>query len=134
MGGENLLAQWPLGASAHATTEQAAIAVLALLIHDLGEGEILKVLPIGSGGDYLVELVGVPKPVQAECSGIVADATGAESRSRLTKKKTQVLSKSAAGFASVTTFHHPPDGIVQSYLHYVRAPQRVRPSKGKGRK
>ncbi|WP_143393137.1 hypothetical protein [Fimbriiglobus ruber] len=37
-------------------TEQAAIAVMALLIHDLEKLEILSVLQIGSGGDYLVSL------------------------------------------------------------------------------
>ena len=134
LGNEDLLLQWEVGVPAQDVTEQAAIAALALLIHDLGQGEILGALSIGSGGDYLVKLVGVRNQVQAESSGVREDRTGVESRSRLTKKKTQVLSKSAAGFAAVTTFHHPPDGVVQCYLHYVCQPGGKKPSQGKRRK
>lgn len=37
-------------------TEDAAIAVMGLLIHELESVSIESVLPIGSGGDYLVKL------------------------------------------------------------------------------
>src|SRR5439155_11293190 len=53
-------------------TEWAAIGVMALLLHDL-EGCVLQtVLPIGSGGDYLI-LTNGRHPKQVEVSGIDFD-------------------------------------------------------------
>jgi hypothetical protein len=122
----DVVVQWCAAVPAQDITEQAAIAVMALLLHDLAQGEIIRVLPIGSGGDYSVQVRGLKRSIQSECSGIHADETGHKSRTRLGQKKVQVLKKSRAGFASVTAFSHPPDGVVQSFLHYVRRRMRRR--------
>jgi hypothetical protein len=50
--------QLPYTKNAQDLTEEAAIGVAALLIHDLEEGVLQTVLPIGSGGDYLVRVSG----------------------------------------------------------------------------
>jgi len=117
---DGIIAQWRRAVPPQDITEQAAIAIMALLIHDLDQGEVLSALPIGSGGDYLVAIRGLKKPVQSESSGIRLDATGSESRQRLKGKMAQVVSKSRAGFAAVTTFSHGPECIVHSYLHFAR--------------
>jgi hypothetical protein len=49
-----------------------AIGVMALLISDLEKAEIVSVLQVGSGGDYLIEIPGKSQ-LQAECSGIKVD-------------------------------------------------------------
>jgi hypothetical protein len=127
----NLCVQLPMTVNSQTLTEQAAIGVMALLISDL-KGEVLqRVLPIGSGGDYLILLRGSRKPAQVEVSGIHSDATGAASRARLAQKSAQVLSKSAVGYASVTTFAHASESVVQSYLHYVRRLRKKGGRKGK---
>jgi hypothetical protein len=121
--------------NAERLTEDAAIGVMALLIHALEGVTIQEVLQIGSGGDYLIVLGG-RRRVQVEVSGIREDAGGSESGSRLTRKTHQVLSHSPAGYVSVTTFHLPSAGGVHSYLHYAeqaRSPK-GRKGKGKGRK
>lgn len=123
--------QWNITVPAQDITEQAAIAAMALLIHDLAHGEILQVLAIGSGGDYLVQVGGLKRPIQAESSGLRLDASGSPSRTRLNQKKTQVLKHSRAGFAAVTTFSHGPSDIVHCYLHYVRKKPRKRKGKRK---
>jgi len=119
-GREDALVQWPVGVSSQRQTEDAAIAVTALLLHNLACAEIVKVLRIGSGGDYLVQLAGDAGLAQAESSGIRSDPTGSESKSVLNKKKAQVLKKCDSGFASVTTFLHTKSVSVHSYLHQVR--------------
>jgi hypothetical protein len=111
--------------SAHQITEHAAIAVMALLIHELEGLSICTVLPIGSGGDYLIRR-GEEGLGQVEVSGVREDASGREAASRLAKKCEQVLSISRWGYASVTTFRRPPADDLHSYLHYVK--------KGDGRK
>jgi hypothetical protein len=123
--------QWNIAVPPQDITEQAAIAVMALLLRDLAQGEILQVLQIGSGGDYLVRVGGLKKPIQAESSGIRTDSSGSQSRARLNQKKVQVLTHSRAGFAGVTTFAHPQGDIVHSYLHYVRKPRKKRKKKTK---
>jgi hypothetical protein len=127
----DLAVQWNITVPPQDVTEQAAIAVMALLIHNLARGEILRVLQIGSGGDYLVQVGGLRRPVQAESSGIRSDPSGSQSLSRLSQKKTQVLTHSRAGFAAVTTFCHPLGDIVHSYLHYVCKKPRKRKGKRK---
>ncbi|WP_171471352.1 hypothetical protein [Frigoriglobus tundricola] len=127
----DLAVQWNVTVAPQDITEQAAIAVMGLLIHDLAQGEILQVLSIGSGGDYLVQVGGLKRPIQAESSGIRTDSNGSQSRARLSQKKTQVLMHSRAGFAAVTTFSHPQGDIVQSYLHYVCKKPRKRKGKRK---
>jgi hypothetical protein len=101
-------------------TEQAAIAVMAILIHELEGGVIERVLQIGSGGDYLVLTTGARQHDQVEVSGVKDDTDGHATRRRLKDKSNQVLSHAARGFASVTTFSHPPGAEVRSCLHYVR--------------
>jgi hypothetical protein len=126
--------QWRQTIPSQDITEQAAIAVMALLIHDLAQGEIDQVLEIGSGGDYLVLVRDLKRPVQAESSGVRIDANGAESRRRLTKKKEQVLQRCRAGFAAVTTFAHRQGNIVHCYLHYARRkPRKKKHKKAKRR-
>lgn len=110
----------------HDVTEQAAIGVMALLIHELEGGVLQQVLPIGSGGDYLVLPRGARHPIQVEVSGIREDRNGSASQSRLRQKCDQVLTASKAGYASVTTFSHPAGPIVQSWLHYVEKGRKMR--------
>jgi hypothetical protein len=115
-------------------TEDAAIVVMALLLHDLAQGEIREVLEIGSGGDYLVLVPGLKRSIQMEVSGVKEDATGRKSRSRLAQKKKQVLTKCRAGFASVTTFSHTQGAIAHNYLHYVsKRPRKRKRTKVKSR-
>lgn len=99
----------------HDITEHAAIGVMFLLIHEL-EGAILTgVLPVGSGGDYLVALSDRREPVQVEVSGL-KNASASQALSRLGSKCDQIR---GPGFVSVTTFQHGEDGSVHSYLHFV---------------
>ena len=125
----NVCTQLSVTVNAQGLTEHAAVGIMALLIHDL-EGAVLQsVLPIGSGGDYLVLIRGARKAVQVEASGVREDATGSASRARLAQKSEQVLTKIKAGYASVTTFSHSAASVVHSYLHYV-----CRQVKRKGKK
>jgi hypothetical protein len=127
----NVCAQLPMTVNAQTLTEQAAVGVMALLIHDLEGGVLQNVLPIGSGGDYLILHRRGGNPIQVEVSGIRDDATGNASRARLTQKSVQVLTHSMAGYASVTTFSHPAGAIVHCYLHYVRQGRKRGGRKGK---
>jgi hypothetical protein len=107
-------------------TEQAAIGVMLLLINEL-EGAILtRVLQIGSGGDYLVSLSGVPEPLQVEVRGIKSGSAGRAS-SRLGEKRRQVHGE---GFASVTTFKYGEAEAAHSYLHFVTPGGRAKGRKG----
>jgi hypothetical protein len=110
----------------HRLTEDAAVGVMALLIHHLEGVEILEALPIGSGGDY--RFTKASGDAQVEVSGIREDLTGYETNSRLREKLGQVLTQSASGFASVTTFLYRNSGCAFSYLHFA---QKV---KGTGKK
>jgi hypothetical protein len=86
-------------------TEDAAIGVMLLLAHEWEGLTLVSVLPIGSGGDYLMRLPH-GAAIQVEVSGIFRDETGHSGKARLKEKCTQVLSKADAGFASVSIFHH----------------------------
>ncbi len=110
--------EWTNTKSSRVITEEAAIVVMALLLHDLEGAEIIKVLEIGSGGDYEVIIPGAGK-LQAESSGIHSDPKGYESTQRLKEKCRQVLSNCSAGFASVTAFSHSPSQDVRCQLCYV---------------
>jgi hypothetical protein len=109
-------------------TEDAAIAVMALLIDELEGMTVEAVLQIGSGPDYFLRLKGKRSHLPVEVSGIREDASGGKSSSRLGEKRQQVLKKNAAGFVSVTTFSHLQTKSLHSYLHYV-----MKPSAGKKR-
>jgi hypothetical protein len=117
-----------------AITENAAIAVMALLAHEI-EGIVLKrVLPIGSGGDYAAIYSG--HPIQVEVSGI-KQGHPSDSHSRLREKREQVLKQSPIGIASVTTFYQicSGGGVVHSFLHYVESNNTVKASrKGRSRR
>jgi hypothetical protein len=130
--------QLPLILNAHTLTEQAAVGVALLLLHDLEGGVLQTVLPIGSGGDYLVHVSGEDSVIQLEVSGLREDNTGSASRSRLRQKTDQVLTHAQVGFVSVTTFCHGPGAIVHSYHHFVRQQPRDtgrhKPKKRGGRK
>jgi hypothetical protein len=119
-----------LSINAERITEDAAIGIMALLIHELEWCTISSVLPIGSGGDYLVTGVGGGPQTQVEVSGIRQDSTGSEGRSRLRTKCEQVLTKSSSGFASVTTFSRLAAATPHSYLHYVEAGSKKRSRRG----
>jgi hypothetical protein len=121
--------QYRLGLNDHALTEQAAIAVMALLIHDLEGGVLQRVVGLGGGGDYYVITPGSQKVDQVEVSGIREDAHGSEANKRLAKKTGQVLTHCKAGFVSVTTFAHSAVRIAHSYLHYVRREPKKRKSR-----
>jgi hypothetical protein len=105
-------------------TEDAAIAVMALLIHELEGVSIESVLPIGSGGDYLVKHRKRKQGVQVEVSGIREDLLGNRAESRLAEKRAQVLKRSDSGYVSVTTFHHAVHGGPHSFLHFVAKRER----------
>ncbi len=117
--------QLPLTKNANDLTEEAAIGIAALLIHDLEGGVLQGVLRIGSGGDYSVRVSEARAPIQLEMSGLREDATGHASRSRLQEKTRQVLTHARVGFVCVTTFSHGSGAIVHSYHHFVkkRAPK-----------
>lgn len=117
---------YPLTWNDQDLTEMAAIAIMALLIDDLEGGVVQRVLPIGSGGDYLVVTRQAQEPDQVEVSGIWQDTDGRTTRRRLAEKADQVLTHCKCGFASVTAFAHPPDSVVQSCLHFVRRRQKKR--------
>lgn len=115
-----LLIQLPIVVNEQTLTEQAAIGVMALLIHAL-EGMVLQtVLPIGSGGDYPVQIQEGKARTQVEVRGIRRAETAAVSKTRLAEKRTQVLKQSKTGYASVTTFAYAAGPVVHSYLHHVR--------------
>jgi hypothetical protein len=116
---ETYLAQVRITKNANDITEDAAIGVMALLVHELEQVTIREVLPLGSGGDYLIAVAKQKRPLQVEVSGIRADKTGVGARARLSEKCRQVLTKSPAGFASVSTFCWKDGRHVHSYLHYV---------------
>ena len=127
-----LLVQLPITVNAQALTEQAAIGVMALLLHDL-EGVVLQaVLQIGSGGDYIIQ-----SEEQVEVSGIRHAVSAAVSQGRLAEKSTQVLRHSEAGYVSVTTFSYPGSQasgpIVHSYLHFVRQAPKKQKSRQTGK-
>ena len=109
---------WTATKNAPDITEQAAIGVMALLIHHLEKAEIQCVLQIGSGGDYLLVVNGLP-PMQIESSGIYEDPQGSRSSARLKDKSVQVLTNCTTGFASVVAFSHSPNRDVYCKLHYV---------------
>ena len=113
--------KWRFTKNERVVTEEAAIGVMAMLIDDLEDAEILHVLPIGSGGDYLIALRGTAVQIQAESSGILIDSQGYESTARLKEKGAQVLSKSASGFASVTAFSHSASRDVRCKISFVGA-------------
>ena len=109
----------PFTKNASAITEEAAIGVMALLIDDLEDAEILTVLPIGSGGDYQLLLRGLNAQTQVECSGIHIDERGYESTARLKQKPEQVRTISPNGFASVTAFSHSASRDVRCKISFV---------------
>jgi hypothetical protein len=123
---DGLCVQYRMTFNDHDLTEQAAIAVMALLIHDLQGGVLQRVLQIGSGGDYLVLTRRARKPDQIEVSGVQQDTDGSAAKRRLGEKTDQVLTHCKLGFASVTTFAHSQPSIVHSYLHFVRRKRKKR--------
>ena len=110
----------PLTVNDNDLTENSAIAILALLIHDLEGGVLQSVLQIGNGGDYLVQRMGDDRFIQVEVSGIKEDSGGTLSRARLKGKTDQVLRHDDVGYVSVTTFSHEAVAEVHSYLHFVK--------------
>jgi hypothetical protein len=127
--------QFPYTKNAQDLTEEAAIGVAALLIHDLEGGVLQSVLQIGSGGDYLVRVSGEDSFIQLEVSGLRVGETGSTSASRLQQKTDQVLTHARVGLVSVTTFSHGPQAVVHSYQHFVRQQRRrSRKKPGAGRK
>jgi hypothetical protein len=108
-------------------TEDAAIGVMLLLIHELEGAVLTRVLPIGGGGDYLVSLPDRLEPVQVEVRGVKIGTPGRAS-SRLGEKRGQIRE---VGFVSVTTFQHGETDAAHSYLHFVTPGGQ---GKGAGRK
>jgi hypothetical protein len=60
-------------------TEEGAIGLIALLIHELENAKIKRVVPIDRGGDYYLELQDLTE-TQVECSGVKVDMHGNETR------------------------------------------------------
>ena len=100
----------------HRLTEDAAIVIMALLIHEFEKVIIENVLPIGSGGDYLGKIPGIASTSQVEVSGI-RDDTKATARFRLQEKLNQVRT----GYACVTTFLCRDEENAHSFLHHAEA-------------
>ena len=113
--------RWSFTRNSKEITADAAVGVMAMLIHDLEGSKITTVLQIGSGGDYLVAIED-DLQLQIECSGIRVDSTGSRAKDRLKDKCDQVLSKADHGIASVTAFSHGAGQGVYSYLHYTVRP------------
>jgi hypothetical protein len=129
--------QLPLTVNSQTLTEQAGGGVAALLVSDLEQGRLHMVLPIGSGGDYLVRVSGEDSFIQLEVSGLREDRTGSAASARLREKTAQVLTHARVGFVSVTTFSHGNRASVHSYHHFVRRPsgkQQARKKSTRGRK
>jgi hypothetical protein len=130
-----VLSQLPVTMNRNDITAGAALAVTAVLIRELENRTIQRVLQIGSGGDYLVQSQGGAHSTQVEVSGIRQAAAMAVATTRVNQKKVQVLTHSNSGFASVASFSlpHPGGGtVVHCYLHYVvQAPAAKRPGKKK---
>ena len=112
-------------------TEQAAIGVMLLLVHELEEAVLSRVLQIGSGSDYLVGVPGREGLVEVEVSGIRSGSAG-EASSRLGKRTRDRLR--GPGFVSVTTFQHGESGEAHSYLHFVDPAAGVDRGQGKGKR
>ncbi len=114
-------------------TEDAAIGVMLLLIHEL-EGVVSpRVLPIGSSSDYTAHLPGKVESVEVEVTGIRIGSVG-QSSSRLGEKRKKIL---RAGFVSVTTFQYGESEAAHSYLHFVTTvsvTKGARPKRSRGRK
>jgi hypothetical protein len=109
-------------------TEDAAIGIMAILVNELEGATIQSVLPIGSGADYCLQLLGA-KGAFIEVSGIREDTTGHQASSRLHSKCAQILGLNQHGFASVTTFKHCTCQGTHSYLHFV-----VKPTNSRGKR
>jgi hypothetical protein len=115
-------------------TEDAAIGVMSLLIHELEEVTLQEVLAIGSGGDYAATPSQGGPTVQVEVSGIRDDSSGRMAGARLAEKREQVLKGSPCGYVSVTTFRCPGVEAAHSYLHYVEASGQIDPNRKKRKK
>jgi hypothetical protein len=102
-------------------TEDAAVGVMSLLVHALEGARDLKVVPIGSGGDYLVYVEG--EELLIEVSGLDNPDRRGRCSQRLREKTAQVLSKRSVGFVSITTFRYPNSTDAHSYLHFVVRPE-----------
>ncbi len=89
--------QLPITRNAEDITETASIGIAALPMHDIEGGDFQTVLPIGSGGDYLVRVSGQDSFIQLEMSGLRVDETGSNAAARLSEKADQVLSKALVG-------------------------------------
>lgn len=108
----------------HQLTEQAAIGVMALLLHDLEESStLIEVLRIGSGADYLVR--GPAGEAHIEVSGIRNVEFASQAMDRFRQKCGQLLQGAAEGYVSVTTFSHPTGPIVHSFLHFISRPAQL---------
>jgi hypothetical protein len=115
---EDELVRCPNTLNAVDITEQAAVGVMALLIHHLAGRTISSVLSIGTGADYLLKLSS-DETIRVECSGVRDDPNGYETTARIKQKTEQLLSKGNEGYVSVTAFRHKVAEEVFSHLHYV---------------
>ena len=118
---EDFCRRWSLAFNQNDITEDAAIGVMALLIHAL-EGMMLeRVSQIGSGCDYYVRAAPETKLIPLEVSGICEETSVGQPQTRFNEKRNQVLrhKEHRAGYVSVTTFRHTAEDLVHSYLHYV---------------
>jgi hypothetical protein len=111
-------------------TERAAVGMMATLVSALEGMEIRGVSQIGTGGDYVLQLPGATENVLVECSGVLQDPSGSETRRRLKDNGEQVLQRSKSGFASVTTFAYGAERIVRSSLHFFEKsdPSMIKPT------
>jgi hypothetical protein len=116
---EDFCLRWSLAFNRNDITEDAAIGVMALLIHALEGMTLEKVSQIGSGCDYYLRVGPRTKLLPLEVSGICEETSAGQRQSRLKEKCNQVLTHNRAGFVSVTTFRCAADDLVHSYLHLV---------------
>lgn len=115
-------------------TEDAAIGVMFLLIHELEGMEVLSVLQVGESGDYLVVSKDNGKRFGVEVSGIRRDEGKSETSSRQKKKTDQLLAHTHAGYVSVTAFQYGNDASAFSVLHFVTRPRQAAKTKSRKRR
>jgi hypothetical protein len=130
--------RWSMAFNRNDITEDAAIAVMGLLIHALEGMTLERVSEIGSGCDYYARAAPNAKRVPLEVSGICEETSPGQARTRLKEKCDQLLGRNRAGYVSVTTFQHADGNLLHSFLHYVvkakAKPRKGRTNKAKRRK
>lgn len=116
--GHPKFAIWQFDVPDNVLTEDAAIVVSAIVIHELEGAIVTSVLQTGTGSDYHIQLRGGTASV-LEVSGIKNDDTGHRSLARVRAKAEQLLARSEEGYVGVVSFRNPTDVKVTIFLYHV---------------